>query len=59
MEDMLDEIIRFTKEVGFPIAVTAYLMWERHSTLKELRDAILKVADAFDRMIIPISVRAP
>jgi len=36
MKDYVDVIIKFIKELGFPIAVVIYLFWERHGILSEL-----------------------
>ncbi len=48
MEDVhgvLTLVSLFVKDVGFPIAVSAFLMWERHTTMRELRDHVRDLLD--------------
>lgn len=35
-KDLLHEIRIFIKEVGFPIGVAIWLLWEAHTTIKDM-----------------------
>jgi hypothetical protein len=39
---MLEDLQSLVSTLGFPIAVTVYLLWERQHVNKELKDAIEK-----------------
>lgn len=38
---MASEYYYFIRDLGFPIAVTVYLLWERGKNIKELTKAIM------------------
>lgn len=36
----MEEFTKLISTVGFPIAVTAFLLWRLDTTMRELRDAV-------------------
>ena len=46
----LDEVYKAIGSLGFPIAVTVYLLWERRTTYKELTAAIYKLKDVLSSL---------
>lgn len=45
----MDELGRFISTVGFPIAVTAYLLLRLDRTVNELKQAVYKLVDELRR----------
>lgn len=41
--DTLDRFIRVVQQVGFPIVVAAFLLWEWHSVVRTLQDTMVEV----------------
>lgn len=43
------DLIQLIKEVGFPIAVAAYLFWERNRAMNKLTEAITKITQVIEK----------
>lgn len=41
--DVFDRLLRAVQTVGFPIVVAAFLLWEWHSTVAQLKDTLTEV----------------
>lgn len=41
--DWVDRFIRIVQTVGFPIVVSAFLLWEWHSTVRILQETLTEV----------------
>ena len=47
---LVDTVTRLIGNVGFPIVVALYLLWERRTLIKELTDAINALREAIEHM---------
>lgn len=42
---LIDSIIYIIQQVGFPVAVTIYLLWKYDKRLKEIGETLVKLTD--------------
>ena len=50
----MEEIINFIKELGFPIAVTAYLLWQNNKQNEQHKEEMLKMTDALNNNTVAL-----
>jgi len=43
------DLIELVKQVGFPIAIAAYLLWERNKAMAKLTEAIEKITQVIEK----------
>ncbi|MET3617562.1 hypothetical protein ABID14_001196 [Peptoniphilus olsenii] len=46
----MEELLSFVSNIGFPIAISCYILVRHETKLDELRDAILELSRAFEKM---------
>jgi hypothetical protein len=48
----MEELIQFVSNIGFPIAISCYILIRHEAKLDELKEAILELSRAFEKMEI-------
>lgn len=56
---MEETILQTIKDVGFPIAVTIYLLYERAKEKVDLKESIVNVTSKLDEIAIVLKERMP
>ncbi len=51
--ELLKEIKAFIREIGFPIGVAVWLLWEAHSSIKDLTSSLV----ALERTMVVIQTQ--
>jgi len=51
------ELVELIKDIGFPIAITIWLLWRENNTLKELIGAINDLRDMMKEIAIMLKMR--
>ena len=51
----MEEVINFIKELGFPIAVTTYLLWQNNKQNEQHKEEMLKMTDALNNNTVALT----
>jgi len=47
----LDDLYKLIGSLGFPVGVCVYLLWERRTSYRELRNAIYALKDTLEHLV--------